>query len=1060
MILYHISDVHIRLYERQEQYNHVFQNLYNHLQKQKSLGNQGLIVFTGDLFHNKINLSPQSVRLASQFLLNLSNIYKVILIQGNHDLNYNNNLRLDSITPVVQALGNQNIVYLTNDKLFHKQQNLIFYFIDDSNTQIVKKIVQSDNNSNITKIGLYHGVVDGCILDSGMKMERDTPLKQYFEQLFDYVLLGDIHKRQYMNTQKTIAYAGSLIQQNFGQSLDGHGLIKWDMKSGKSQFIDIQNKYGLVTLYINKGKVVNTDIPIPENSKVRMYVSQSNQVDVLNISKQLKEDYNISNIIQINNDKTDFKSIQLKDDKQVTNLIRQNSSADVNYQNKLIDKYLKSKYLNIDDKVLDQIHQINTQLNKLIPIPQISTGFIWNLKKLEWQNMFRYGKDNIINFEQNEKNSILGLMGLNHSGKSSIIDVLLYCLFDKCSRSNLGNSILNKRQKQFKCKLTFEIDGLVYTIQRIGNRSGKSVSVKVQFGFTNTDGQYISLNGIDRNDTNKQIIKTIGCNYDTFVGAFLSLQDTQGSSFIKLKQSNRKQFINNLFNLDIFDYLHKLSQQNLNKHKLQYNVLLKQLDQLDIDKYKDNILQLNRQITQEIKPKIQQQQVYLSKHKDSLEQLFKKLIQIKNIKTINIPQTKSIIQNKQKQIVQCLDNCKQIKIKVDETNIQLQSLQKQLQLYNIEQLKQAQIDYNNIQQEISNLNIQSTKIKSQLQNSKSKTQMLTNLQYDQNCSYCMNNPFVKDAIKSKESINEYISQIESITKQIQNKQTKSKSYLENVQLYNKALSIERNISKVTTTLSNHKQNFYTNKTNAVNIKQQIQKLRNDIEQYKKNEQSIKHNQNVQIQINNVKNQISGIQTTIKTYQRQLSDNQHQIKRNQSLIDTTIQMKKNFGIVSKKVQLFNYYSQSLHKNGIPLLILDDLLPSIEGRINSLLSTITDFVLELKVEDNNKLNIYIIYNNEDTKLQVQLGSGFEKFISQLCIKITLSELTNTNRCNFFIIDEGFGAMDNINMGNLGDMFQILKSKYDYTIVVSHIMTIHDYIDKKYSIEINQNGYSQIS
>lgn len=45
-----------------------------------------------------------------------------------------------------------------------------------------------------------------------------------------------------------------------------------------------------------------------------------------------------------------------------------------------------------------------------------------------------------------------------------------------------------------------------------------------------------------------------------------------------------------------------------------------------------------------------------------------------------------------------------------------------------------------------------------------------------------------------------------------------------------------------------------------------------------------------------------------------------------------------------------------------------------------------------------------------------------------------------------------MDNINMGNLGDMFQILKSKYDYTIVVSHIMTIHDYIDKKYSIEIN--------
>ena len=34
---------------------------------------------------------------------------------------------------------------------------------------------------------------------------------------FDMVLLGDIHKRQYLNDEKTIAYPGSLIQQNFGE---------------------------------------------------------------------------------------------------------------------------------------------------------------------------------------------------------------------------------------------------------------------------------------------------------------------------------------------------------------------------------------------------------------------------------------------------------------------------------------------------------------------------------------------------------------------------------------------------------------------------------------------------------------------------------------------------------------------------------------------------------------------------------------------------------------------------------------------------------------------------
>ena len=42
------------------------------------------------------------------------------------------------------------------------------------------------------------------------------------------VLLGDIHKQQYLNKQKTIAYAGSLVCQNWGEHPTNHGYIKWD----------------------------------------------------------------------------------------------------------------------------------------------------------------------------------------------------------------------------------------------------------------------------------------------------------------------------------------------------------------------------------------------------------------------------------------------------------------------------------------------------------------------------------------------------------------------------------------------------------------------------------------------------------------------------------------------------------------------------------------------------------------------------------------------------------------------------------------------------------------
>jgi DNA repair exonuclease SbcCD nuclease subunit len=80
---------------------------------------------------------------------------------------------------------------------------------------------------------LYHGVVDGCVLDNGIVMTSDKLNGKYFS-MFDYTLLGDIHKRQYLSNNKRIAYAGSLIQQNFGESLDKHGLIRWDLNNGTS----------------------------------------------------------------------------------------------------------------------------------------------------------------------------------------------------------------------------------------------------------------------------------------------------------------------------------------------------------------------------------------------------------------------------------------------------------------------------------------------------------------------------------------------------------------------------------------------------------------------------------------------------------------------------------------------------------------------------------------------------------------------------------------------------------------------------------------------------------
>ena len=57
---------------------------------------------------------------------------------------------------------------------------------------------------------------------------------------YDFAMLGDIHKIQTMQeynkgkvTKPIVRYCGSLVQQNHGETLKGHGVSVWDVPKRK-----------------------------------------------------------------------------------------------------------------------------------------------------------------------------------------------------------------------------------------------------------------------------------------------------------------------------------------------------------------------------------------------------------------------------------------------------------------------------------------------------------------------------------------------------------------------------------------------------------------------------------------------------------------------------------------------------------------------------------------------------------------------------------------------------------------------------------------------------------
>jgi DNA repair exonuclease SbcCD nuclease subunit len=103
----HIADIHIRLTKRHDEYTLVFEKLYKALDKAKTL--DAILVIAGDLFHNKSDLSPECVKLGSDFLKSCADRVPVILTAGNHDATLANKSRLDCITPIVDALNHPNL---------------------------------------------------------------------------------------------------------------------------------------------------------------------------------------------------------------------------------------------------------------------------------------------------------------------------------------------------------------------------------------------------------------------------------------------------------------------------------------------------------------------------------------------------------------------------------------------------------------------------------------------------------------------------------------------------------------------------------------------------------------------------------------------------------------------------------------------------------------------------------------------------------------------------------------------------------------------------------------
>jgi DNA repair exonuclease SbcCD nuclease subunit len=255
-----ISDLHIRNLKRLDETGEQFEKFLESLRKivEENGAENTRVVVAGDLVHSKLTIASECNLMLSWFLHELDSICKTIVIAGNHDLNMSNLDRVDSLTPVFEMCKFKQVIFLDRE-LGYKSG----YMVDDDvvwclystfdlftgpDMEKVEKI-----KDGRTLIGLFHGDLNGAMNASGIELSGlDT---NHFKGT-DFVIAGHIHKSQEIVQENSrIVYCGSLIQQDMGESIGGHGFVVWDVPERTYELIELPNeKYGYF-----KFKIFNED---------------------------------------------------------------------------------------------------------------------------------------------------------------------------------------------------------------------------------------------------------------------------------------------------------------------------------------------------------------------------------------------------------------------------------------------------------------------------------------------------------------------------------------------------------------------------------------------------------------------------------------------------------------------------------------------------------------------------------------------------------------------------------------------------------------------------------
>ncbi len=999
-----IADVHVRP-RPDDEMDFTFERLFESLIENKV----ELAVICGDTFHTKLTVSNEYFEFAVNKFRKLCDICPVIIIPGNHDLALTNPARTDSISPIVNAVNRPDRFYYSKySESFSKfnDANVVFHHFSilDKREKWPKK---EKLDLNATNIALYHGSVNNSELDNDWVSVGNVDDIDIFNG-FDAAFLGDIHKFQFLTP--TIAYPGSLRQNNFGETID-KGYIIWDIEDKKfeSRRVVLEQKRYFFTFYLSCLDDLNEIGELPTGCRIRVKLKKEiDLAEELKIKEEIEKRYAPCNevLFIVPDDAVNHVNIT-----KVGNLdfIHENI-RDVEVSKSLLEEYLKSK--DVSEEMINKVVDLDKKYHSFVDT-DVARNKTFEFKKLKWDNFLSYGKENEIDFEK--LNGLVGIMGSVGTGKSSILDTMFFALHNTVFRegANKNGDYVNRKCKRSDVSLDIVDDGKTYRIDRsikkfYSKKEGQEPRVENDVEFYTLPKQKESLlNGDVKPDTNKKIKETFGTKEDFEITTYCSQFGL--TKFIDARGTERKKSLAKFFDLDVFDIKFDHA---IEDHK-EIKSLIKNLN-------KDLIVKKQEDLKKELKEKEENYEAYkvmrveldaLYKQKEEeYEKLSNSIVKVSIVEDLDkLNKELDVLQDRLK----TEDEMYRTLSKEVESNFKKYNL-------NFEEVVKLMSRFQEKAKEIFGA-------KSKLVVLKKKAELINNIPAVEVCKTCI---LAKDAYASSEEYDTLIKDLSLLEEEFKK--------FEQAQIQQSVILKEQDALD-----------------DVKDLLQKIKKVEDKIAASNSNKDAIEQNKKIEehlLKLKQEKNKLYlelcdvpdvDLLISISSLKKQIEDNSKQIKKAREL--------------SASNDVYSLYLDAIGKNGISYWIISKKLGHLTKLTNQILSRAVQWKFSVENNEEEK-SIRFYISDEKGKRIAELASGGEKTILSLALRASLWKLCLLPKSNMLILDESLSFLDDEHLDATMKLLKYLKTEFfKKIIVITHNQELKKEMDSFIYIDKNK-GFAQ--